>query len=153
MIVDGVQVRVTSALILRPAVYAGNLRSLHTADDRQLRITLELKNLGSGQVRYDPWRRDPEEDESALALTCGGTALEMEERLSTDPSHPVILAVGALTASKAINREPVYDVLLFEAPAKLSDDLLLDLPGRNVGQPGTTLHVRIPAAMVRVQAE
>lgn len=153
LIVDAVQVRVTSALILRPAVYAGDLASLHTADDRQLQITLELKNLGSGRISYLPWRRDPLDDGSSIALTCGGAALEMEERLSTDPSHPVILAVGALKASKPLNREPIYDVLLFEAPAKLSDDLLLDLPGRNVGQPDTTLHVRIPVAMVRVQAE
>jgi phage FluMu protein Com len=146
-----VQVRVVSALLLRPAIYAGDYRSLRTAGERMLQITLEIRNLGGSHAVYRPWRRSRQGDDAVQLSRKDGRVLQFRELQATDPPTPVVLAASAQTGPVALDRVPVVsDVLLFEPP-KIIGDLQLDLPGRNIGKPETTLHLQIPASMVRVQ--
>lgn len=151
VIVNRVQVRVVSALVLRPAVYFGDMRSLHTANDRRLQITLELKNLSDTRAAYLPWRRNAEGKEFVQLTGPDGVILPLDELEVTDPANPVVLAASALPGPVYIDRLPVFDVLLFDPPASVKGDFLLDLPGKNIGQPGIALHIRVPGTMVRVQ--
>ncbi|HEY2588641.1 MAG TPA: hypothetical protein VGI81_23065 [Tepidisphaeraceae bacterium] len=151
VIAKNVEVRVASALVLRPAVYSGGYASLHTAEERRLQITLELKQAGVGQAIYRPWRKVEGEDVVEAKVTdAGGTVLPLDERPYTDAEHPVPLAVGALSKPVKLSLIATPDVLLFAPPADPAGDLLLDLPGANIGAPDIILHIRIPAAMVRV---
>lgn len=151
VIVDNVEVRVVSARVLRPAVYAGDLDSLHTASDPRLQITLELKNLGSSPANYLPWRQDGGGEDPVRLSEADGAMLPLEEMASSGPGKPFVLAAAALTGPVALGRVPVVDVLLFGPPDGAFGDLKLDLPGRNIGRPGITLHIRIPRSLVRVQ--
>lgn len=151
VILNNVEIRIVSVQVLRPAVYAGDLDSLHTASDPRLQIRLELTNLGSSPANYLPWRRDPGGEEQVQLSGSDGLVLPLEELVSSGPDKPVVLAASALTGPVALGRVPVSDVLLFAAPDGPFDDLKLDLPGRNIGQPGMMLHIRIPRSMVRVQ--
>jgi hypothetical protein len=153
VIVKNVQVRVVSAQILHPAVYAGDYGSLHTDFERRLQIKLELKTLAEGQAVYLPWRRNREGSNFVQLIGSDGIVLALDELAVTDPAKPVVLAASALPGPVALGRVPVYDVLLFDPPASTSGDLRLDLPGQNIAQPAITLHFRIPRAMVRVQGE
>jgi phage FluMu protein Com len=153
LIVNRLQVRVASAMVLRPAVYSGDIRSLHTADDQRLQITLELKNLANTRTAYLPWRRNSEDNEFVQLTGPKGAILPFDELAVSDPEKPVVLAAAALPGPIYIDRVPVYDVLLFDPPASVAGDFLLDLPGRNIGQPAVTLHIRIPGSMVRVQGK
>jgi hypothetical protein len=149
LILDHVQLRVTSVLLLRPAVYKGDYDSLRTADDRRLQITLELKKIGADRTVFQPWRRDSEGHESIVLTGSDGIVLASDAWAFPDEEH--WLAAGALREPALLGPTPTSDVLLFEPPTGPIGDLLLDLPGRNIGQPGMTLHIRIPRAMVRVQ--
>jgi hypothetical protein len=151
VILNDVQVRVVSVQVLRPAVYAGDLNSLRTASDPRLQITLELKNLGSSPARYLPWRHDRGIEDMVQLSGSDGVVLPLEELAASGPAKPVVLAASALTGPVALGRVPVSDVLLFDPPDGPFGDLKLDLPGRNIGRPGITLHIRIPRSMVRVQ--
>lgn len=152
LIVNHLQVRVVSALVLRPAVYAGDLASLHTADVPRLQIALELKNLSGARSPYLPWRRNDEGNGLVQLIGPDGQALRLDELEQTDPAKPVVLAAAALPEPVYVEtNRPVTDVLLFDAPATIRGDFLLDLPGKNIGQPRITLHIRIPGSMIRVQ--
>lgn len=149
LIVNHVQVRVVSALLLRPAVYKGEYETLQTLGDRRLQITLELKNLSGERVVYQPWRIDAAHDESIALTGPDGSALASDGWAFPDEEH--WLAAGALRGPALLGQQPTSDVLLFMPPAGPVGEMRLDLPGKNIGQPDTTLHIRIPASMVRVQ--
>lgn len=158
LIANGVQVRVVSALVLRPAVYTGQDQSPHTWLERRLQITLELKNAGTGDAVYTPWRNTSDGSPVAQVTDGSGAVLAINERpyeaqrAVPQTDEIPVLAVGALRGAIKLTPTPRRDVLLFPAPADASGDLLLDLPGRNIGAPDLTLHIRIPAPMVRVQS-
>jgi phage FluMu protein Com len=149
LIVNHVQVRVASVILLRPAVYKGEYDTLHTLDDQRLQITLELKNLSGDRVVYQPWRIDAAHDETIALTGPDGIALASDGWAFPDEEH--WLAAGALRGPALLGQQPTSDVLLFMPPAGPVGELRLDLPGKNIGQPDTTLHIRIPASMVRVQ--
>lgn len=154
LVVHQVQVRVVSALVLRPAVYAGDMASLHTAAERRLQITLELKNLSDARTPYLPWRRNAEGNELVQLTGPDGRVLNLDELEQTDSARPVVLAAAALPSPVYVEtNRPVTDALLFDAPASVRGDFLLDLPGKNVGEPRITLHIRIPGSMIREQGK
>jgi hypothetical protein len=149
LIVNYVQVRVASAILVRPAVYKGEYDNLQTLADRRLQITLELKNVGGERVVYQPWRIDAAHDEDIALTGPDGIALASDGWAFPDDVH--WLAAGALRGPALLGQQPTSDVLLFLPPAGPVGDLRLDLPGKNIGQPDTTLRIRIPASMVKVQ--
>jgi phage FluMu protein Com len=151
LIVNHVQVRVGSAILLHPAVYKGEYETHQILGERRLQITLELKNLGSDRVVYQPWRIDAAHDERIALTGPDGIALASDGWAFPDEEH--WLAAEALRGPALLGQQPTSDVLLFMPPAGPVGDLRLDLPGKNIGQPDTTLHIRIPASMVRVQGE
>lgn len=152
LIVGNVEVRVASARVLRPAIYTGDYGSLHTAGERRLQITLELKRVGAGSAPYEPWRKRADGDAEPRATDAAGAVFPIDERPFVEGEDPVTLPFGALRGTTALGPQPISDALLFDAPADPSGDVLLDLPGENIGAPaGATLHIRVPAAMIRVQ--
>lgn len=145
--IGDVEVRVASALVLRPSVYDGDFNSLHTAAARYLQVTLELRHVGESQVaEYRSWGK-PAADETFASLTdARGTSLKL---IDLSPLMPV----GRVKGPTALfPRGPALsDVLLFEPPASNGADLTLELPGGNVGAPGQSVRIRIPANSIRSQ--
>jgi hypothetical protein len=151
VLANHVEVRVASALVLRPAMYSGDFSSLTTAGEPCLQITIELKKSGAGKAAYQPWRKQDGLRDEARVTDSAGAILPLVERAYRDLANPVPLAAGALRHPVNLGLIATPDVLLFEPPTDPSGDLLLDLPGANIGAPGLTLHIRIPAATLRVQ--
>lgn len=145
--IGDVEVRVASALVLRPSVYDGDFNSLHTAAARYLQVTLELRHVGESQLaEYRSWGK-PAADETFASLTdARGTSLKL---IDLSPLMPV----GRVKGSTALySRGPALsDVLLFEPPVSGGADLTLDLPGGNVGAPGQSARIRVPADAIRSQ--
>jgi hypothetical protein len=75
----------------------------------------------------------------------------MFELAPARPGVPASLPFGALRGPTVLRPagDSAADVLLFEPPGNLNQDLDLDLPGTNLGMPGLTLHIRIPALMIQ----
>jgi len=142
-----VEVRLASALVLRPSVYDGDSNTVHTATARYLQITLELRNLGeSGEVAYQTWGKPASEGPFASVTDARENPLKL---MDLSPMIPV----GRAKEPKTLYaRGPaVPDVLLFEPPVSNNADLTLELPGANVGMPGKTLSLRIPAEVIKRQ--
>ena len=64
-ILNHVEIRVASAQVLQPAIYSGDYVSLNTMGERRVQITLELKDIGSDPVTYEPWRKGDASGEDA----------------------------------------------------------------------------------------
>ena len=152
IVVGDVQLHIDSILILQPAVYTGDLSSLHPLQDRKLQLTLELKDLGGKPVTYKPWRRTDGAGDEPVLMDGDGTGLVLNT-LPGKPDAPATLAVGAVAGPTNFGHDdpPIEDVLLFDPPGDANKDMKLDLPGSNIGAPHVVLHIRIPAAMVRSQ--
>ena len=142
-----VEVRLASALVLQPSVYDGDWNTVHTATARYLQITLELRNLGeSGEVAYQTWGKPASEGPFASITDARGNPLKL---IDLSPMMPV----GRAKEPKTLyaHGPALSDVLLFEPPVANNADLTLELPGANVGMPGKTLSLRIPAEVIRKQ--
>ena len=142
-----VEVRVASALVVRPSVYDGDLNTLHTAAARYLQVTLELRHVGESQVaEYRSWGK-PAADEPFASLTdARGNSLKL---IDLSPLMPIGRVKGPTTLYP---RGPALsDVLLFEPPLSSGADLTLELPGGNVGAPGQTVRLHFPANSIRSQ--
>jgi hypothetical protein len=150
IVVGDVEIRIDSVLLLQPAVYTGNYSSLQTLSDRKLQITFGMRATGAKRVTYQPWRRTDVEGADAKLTQSDGTLL-MLDSLPSKPGVPATLPVGAATGPITFGPrdKPASDVLLFEPPLHVDQDLKLDLPGENIGAAGTTLHWRIPAAKIK----
>jgi hypothetical protein len=151
LLLNNVELRIVSVKVLRPAVYSGEYNSLHTIDQRRVQIALEVRNVGSNPVTYQPYRRtEADSDEEAKLSEAAGDPL-MFELAAARPGLPASLPFGAMRGPAALSPggDAASDVLLFEPPGNLNQDLNLDLPGANLGVPGLTLHIRIPAMMIQ----
>jgi hypothetical protein len=151
LVLNNVELRIASVKVLRPAVYSGEYDSLHTIDQRRVQIALEVRNVGSNAVTYQPYRRtEADGDEEAKLSESAGDPL-MFELAPARPGVPVSLPFGALRGPAVLSAggDAASDVLLFEPPGNLNQDLDLDLPGANLGVPNLTLHIRIPALMIQ----
>jgi hypothetical protein len=151
LVLNNVELRIASVKVLRPAVYSGDYNSLHTIDQRRVQIALEVRNVGSNPVTYQPYRRtEADSDEEAKLSEAAGDPL-MFELAPARPGVPASLPFGALREPAVLRPagDSAADVLLFEPPGNLNQDLDLDLPGINLGMPGLTLHIRIPALMIQ----
>lgn len=146
LVLGDVQVRVSSARVVQPAVHDGHWNSLRSLPDKRLLISLELRNLASGgHATYRTWARNAPGEEPASLTDGAGNSLKAIDlaplvpvgRVSEDPAR---LYPG---------RSATPDVLIFEMPVSTSQDLKLQLPGANIGASGTTLRIRIPAPMVQ----
>ena len=146
LVLGDVQVRVSSARVVQPAVHDGHWNSLRSLPDKRLLISLELKNLASGgHTTYRTWARNAPGKEPATLTDGAGNSLKAIDlaplvpvgRVSEDPAR---LYPG---------RSATPDVLIFDIPVSTSHDLKLQLPGANIGAPGATLRIRIPAPMVQ----
>lgn len=104
-----------------------------------LRVTLELRNLGTAPVSYVTWGKAAPQADAAIARDASGTAFTL-----ADVSPVVPLGrVREIPTILAPSHKGVQDVLLFERPVDLTQDIELELPGANIGAPGTKLDVRI----------
>jgi len=142
-----VEVRLASALVLQPSVYDGDWNTVHTATARYLQITLELRNLGeAGEAAYQTWGKPASEGPFASVTDARGNPLKL---MDLSPMMPV----GRAKEPKTLyaHGPAVPDVLLFEPPVANNADLTLELPGANVGMPGKTLSLRIPAEVIKRQ--
>jgi hypothetical protein len=141
-----VEVRVTSAKVVRPAVYNGNWDSLRTDARRCLQITVAVRNTSRRQrIEYRPWGASRGGEGTVSLADSGGDPLKL---VDVSPSVPVGRVIGWPVYLDAGGKGKA-DVLLFEVPPASAQDLDLQLPGANVGSPGATLHIQIPAAIVK----
>jgi hypothetical protein len=150
LVLNNVELRIASVRVLRPAVYSGEYNSLHTIDQRRVQIALEVRNMGNNAITYQPYRRTEADSDEAKLSEAAGDPL-MFELAPARPGVPASLPFGALRGPAVLSPagDAVSDVLLFEPPGNLNQDLDLDLPGANLGAPNLTLHIRIPALMIQ----
>jgi phage FluMu protein Com len=147
VIVGNIEARVTSVQLVQPIVYDGDWRTAHPMLDRQLQITLELKNVGPEVVNYQTWRRAETENDDLMLSDANGEGHRAV-------SLATFIPVGGVNSSVALKPgSRVSDVLVFDPPSDPHLDLKLDLPGANLNLPGATLRLSIPAGMIRVQAQ
>jgi hypothetical protein len=91
---------------------------------------------------YRSWGRLRDGFESPSLIDNEGNPLKLVE------VWPLVPASRPPDPSHVAGQKGVTDVLLFEVPPASAQELLLQLPGANVGADGM-LELRIPAAMVR----
>jgi hypothetical protein len=149
-ILNHIEIRVASAQVLQPAIYSGDFVSLHTMGERRVQITLELKDLGSDSVTYEPWRKGDGSSEDAKLTDTEGNPLLIDVSPG-NRDKPATLTIGSVAGPSPLapGGPASADVLLFKPPENPHQDLKLDLPGANLGVPNTTVHIRIPATMVQ----
>src|SRR6185312_1992329 len=97
------------------------------------------------RIKYRPWGVSRGGEGGPSMADSGGDPLKL---VDVSPLIPVGRATGS-----SVDLEPggkgKADVLLFEVPPASAQDLELQLPGANVGVPETTLHIQIPAEIVK----
>jgi hypothetical protein len=150
LIVNNIELRIASVKLLRPAIFTGDYNSLHTIDQQRLQVSLLIRNLSSRAITYRPWRKTESYEEQVKLSEPNGDPLIFDLALGKSGA-PASLPVGALAGPAVLvsQGDVTADVLLFEPPGNINEDLKLDLPGVNLGAPNVTLHIRIPALMIQ----
>ena len=138
-----VQVRITSASIVRPAVRGSQWKTVKTADQRYLQLMLEIKPITHrSDIDYRSWGRLHDGLDSPTLIDNEGNPLKLVE------VWPLMPASRPPEPSHVAAQKGIVDVLLFEIPPTSAQELQLQLPEANVGG-GGTLEFKIPAAMLR----
>lgn len=142
-----IEVRVVSALVLKPALYDGRWSSIRTDPHPCLQITLVLKNTArNGGIEYRSWGKPRPGEETPTLNDSAGNPLKTVD-LGMDP----VGRVNGLPAHVQAGQKGITDVLLFEVPPEDAQDLELQLPGANIGVGGSTLKINIPGGMLKRQ--
>lgn len=146
VVLGDVQVLVSSVRIVRPAVHDGHWNALRSLDDKRLVISLELRNVAAtGHVVYRTWAAAAAGQEPVSLTDGAGNLLKPIDLAPLVPVGRVSEDSVGLYAGRAATP----DVLIFEKPVSTLHDLKLQLPGANIGTPGATLRIRIPAQIVQ----
>jgi hypothetical protein len=143
--VGDVEVKVASAAVVRPVLYADGGRKLETDAQPVLRVDLEVRNLsGGGSIPYKSWGMLRTDVEPVILEDNEGNQLKLiDPAPKTPPGRPREFPTSLASHSKG-----VCDVLLFEAPPAAAQQLRLQLPGSNV-QARAVFTLQIPASMLR----
>ena len=128
-----------------PLIYQAALRQASATQTPVYCVTVKISNNGGAPVQYRTWRALEDASDfqrAATLLDDGGNLLGMVSfGRSTWP-------VGAQQQADISPGSSVSDILMFQCGAKTKGDVLLTLPGENLGR-ARPLRFRIPESMVQ----
>jgi hypothetical protein len=138
-----VELKIESVIIWQPVARTPDYH-FYKLPTSYLQITFQLRAVGPNAVNYTPWRM-PTEGERPKVTDAADDFLKL-----VDLSPNIVN--GSLTEPVVLSfrTRPISDVLLFEQPG-VAGDLKLELPGENIGAPGTVVRIKIPVAFIRTE--
>ena len=143
--VGDVEVKIASAAVVQPVLYADGSKSPKTDPQPVLQVDLQVRNLsGSSGVAYKSWGAKRPDVEPVILRDDEGNELKLiDPAPKVPPGRPREFPTRIDARSKGVS-----DVLLFEVPPQDARELYLQLPGSNVQLP-TPITLQIPAALLR----